>query len=85
MRFKLDEAFRASSVNVNVIYLDKGTGFWSIAVPGDSAGALARNTDSGEWKIRTVALTDVSELVLKYEAGDDTVFHLIEVECVAPN
>ena len=82
MRFKLDEAFRASSVNVKVIYLDKGTGSWSIAVPGESAGTIVQNTDSGGWKTRTVALTDVSELVLKYEAGDDTVVHLIEVECV---
>ncbi len=83
MQFKLDDAFRASAVKVNVTYFDKGTGSWSIAIPGKSTGTLVQNTDSGEWKTRTVALTDVSELVLKYEAGDDTVFHMIEVEPTA--
>ena len=80
MRFKLDEAFRASAVKLNVTYLDKGTGAWSIALPGKSGGTLTQNTDSGKWKIRTVALIDAAEFVLKHEAGVDTVFHLIEVE-----
>ena len=82
MRFKLDEAFRASAVRVNVTYFDKGTGSWSIGLPGKSGGTLVRNTNSSVWKTRTIALNDVAELVLKHEAGDDTVFHMIEVEIV---
>ena len=84
MRFKLDEAFRASSVNVNVIYLDKGTGSWSITVPGESAGTLVQNTDSGEWKTMSVTMSGKllrgTKLQLKHESGDDTIFHMVEIE-----
>ncbi|TWU38198.1 hypothetical protein [Novipirellula artificiosorum] len=80
LRFKLDEAFLATTVKVNVTYLDRGTGSWSIGLPGQSGRTHVQNTDGGVWKTQTIELTDVAELVLKHEAGDDTVFHMIAVE-----
>ena len=80
MRFQLDPGFNAREVKVNVTYLDKGTGSWSIALPGKDGTTRVQNTNSGEWKTKTVTLAGITELVLKHESGDDTVFHLIEVE-----
>jgi hypothetical protein len=80
MRFQLDEAFQGCAVKVHVTYLDQGTGSWSIGFPSKSGATLVRNTNSGTWQTRTIASNGVAELVLKHEAGDDTVFHMIEVE-----
>ena len=83
MRFKLDETFKAKAVTVSVTYLDKGTGTWSLGVAGDSAAKRVQNTGSGLWKTEAVSLSgSVSELWLKYEEGDDTVFHMLEIERV---
>ena len=80
MRFRLDAGFNAKTVKVSVTYLDKGTGCWSIGLPGQKDTTHIQNTGSGEWRTKTVTLSGVTELVLSYESGDDTVFHLIEVE-----
>jgi hypothetical protein len=83
MRFKLDETFKAKAVTVSVTYLDKGTGTWSLGVSGDSAAKRVQNTGSGLWKTEAVSLPgSVSELWLKHEEGDDTVFHMVEIERV---
>ena len=79
MRFQLDPAFNSKMAKVTVTYLDKGTGVWSLGVSGKD-GTRIENGNSGEWKTKTVILPDVSEIVLNYESGEDTVFHLIEVE-----
>jgi hypothetical protein len=79
MRFQLDPAFYSKMAKVTVTYLDKGTGVWSLGVPGKD-GTRIENTNSGEWKTKTVTLPEVSEIVLNYESGEDTIFHLIEVE-----
>jgi hypothetical protein len=79
MRFQLDASFKAKSVTVSVTYLDQGTGSWSIGLPAKDGSTLIQNTDSGGWKTKTVTLAGVTELVLNYESGDDTVFHLVEV------
>jgi hypothetical protein len=79
MRFKLDEAFKATTATVRVTYFDKGRGSWSLLV--DDKNILnVQNADSGLWKIETIKLSDAAELVLNYESGDDTVFHMLEVE-----
>jgi len=80
MRFRLDAGFHAKKVRVNLIYLDKGTGSWSIGLAEKKDATHIQNTDSGEWKTKTVTFSGVTDLVLNYESGDDTVFHLIEVE-----
>jgi hypothetical protein len=80
MRFQLDPGFNAREVKVNVTYLDKGTGSWSIGLPDNKTVTRVQNNNSGEWKTKTVTLSGITELVLKHESGDDTVFHLIEVE-----
>ena len=79
MRFQLDPGFNAKGIDVTVTYLDKGTGSWSLGVPGKEAKTSIQNADSGAWKSKTVSLSGVMELSLKYESGDDTVFHIIEV------
>ena len=80
MRFRLDADFNAKRIRVNVTYLDKGTGSWSLGLPGKSDATRIQNTNSGDWKTKTVTFSGVTELVLSHESGDDTVFHLIEVE-----
>ena len=83
MRFELDEAFQAGTIEVNVTYLDRGRGSWSLGVRGSPEKDVFRNTGSGQWK--TVEITIPRErlrhapLLLNYESGDDTVFHLIEI------
>ena len=65
---------------MNVIYLDKGTGSWSIGLPNKSGATRIQNTNSGEWKTKTVTFSGLTEIGLTHESGDDAVFHLIEVE-----
>ena len=84
MRFELDEAFQADTIVVNVTYLDRGRGAWSLGVLDSPEKELFRNTDTGQWK--TVKITTPrrrlqnAQVLLNYEDGDDTVFHMIEVE-----
>ncbi len=84
MRFKLDETFKAKAVTVSVTYLDKGTGTWSMGIFGSSGTKRVQNTSSGLWKTEMVSLPGLAlgELMLRHERGDDTVFHLVEIERV---
>lgn len=79
MRFQLDKSFGAKEVTVNVTYLDRGTGTWSVGVP-EAAAVQIKNTNTGQWKTKTIPFSGLTELSLKHETGDDTLFHLIEVE-----
>ena len=80
MRFQLDAGFNAKKLKVTITYLDKGTGSWSIGLPGMDGTKIFQNKNSGEWKTQTVTSSGFSDLVLNYESGDDTTFHLIEVD-----
>ena len=80
MCFQLDAGFNAKKVKVTVNYLDKGTGSWSIGLPGNDGTKIFQNKNSGRWKTQTVTSSGISDIVLKYESGDDTIFHLIEVD-----
>ena len=86
MRFRLDDAFDADMIEVRITYLDRGNGIWSLGVSGQPDRNLVRNTDSGAWKSMTVTLSRAvlrdAELLLKYHRGDDTVFHMLEIEGV---
>jgi hypothetical protein len=84
MRFQLDSGFAAKEVKVSVTYLDQGTGSWSIGLPGKEGATRIQNTNSSEWRTKVVSLSGVTELVLNHESGDNTLFHLIEVERAAP-
>ena len=80
LRFQLDPGFAAKQVKVSVTYLDQGTGSWSIGLPDQASATRIQNSNSGKWRTQEVTLPRFAELVLKHEAGDDTVFHLLEVE-----
>jgi hypothetical protein len=83
LRFQLDPGFAAKQVKVSVTYLDQGTGSWSIGIPGKEGATRIQNTNSRDWRTQVVSLSEVTELVLNYETGDNTLFHLIEVERAA--
>lgn len=83
LRFQLDPRFAAKQVKVSVTYLDRGTGSWSIGIPGKEGATRIQNTNSRDWRTQVVSLSGVTELVLNYETGDNTLFHLIEVERAA--
>ena len=83
LRFRLDPGFAAKQVKVRVTYLDQGTGAWSVGLPGKEGATRIQNTHSGEWRTQVVSLSGATELVLNYESGDNTLFHLIEVERAA--
>ena len=84
MRFELDEAFQADTLAVNVTYLDRGQGAWSLGVLGLPEKELFRNSDSGQWKTMKITMPrrrlQDAQLLLNYEGGEDTLFHLIEIE-----
>lgn len=80
MRFRLDSNFSAKTVKVNVAYLDRGKGVWSIGQSGQEKVTLVQNTDSGKWITKSIISFIFSELSLNYVSGDDTLFHLIEVD-----
>ena len=84
MRFNLDPAFAGKELKVSVTYLDQGTGSWSIGLPGQASATRIQNSNSGQWRTQAVTSPRFAELVLTHEAGDDTVFHLLEVEHAGP-
>lgn len=80
MRFRLDPTFNAKTVKVSVTYLDKGKGVWSIRQSGQEGVTLVQNTGSGKWITKSITSSGSSEFSLNYVSGDDTLFHLIEVD-----
>jgi hypothetical protein len=80
MRFQINPTFNAKTVKVNEVYLDKGMGTWSIGQSGQEKVTLVQNKDSGKWITKTVKLSSFDELALNYVSGDNTLFHLIEVD-----
>jgi hypothetical protein len=82
MRFQLDPHFGASEVKINITYLDQGTGTWSVGTPEKKDLLTVQNTNSGQWKVKSVNSGNMSQLALNYLSGDDTIFHLIEIERV---
>lgn len=84
MRFTLEENFDAGQVEIRIIYLDLGQGSWSLGIVGDPGRKLIRNSNSGKWKTVTFEMSGKvlqnAELQLNYEGGEDTVFHMVEIE-----
>jgi hypothetical protein len=83
LRFKFHEAFQAKSAVVRVTYLDRGQGSWALVV-GNQQTLKVENRNSGSWKVAELAVSSANlqpaVLQIRYVAGDDTVFHLIEIE-----
>ena len=80
------------SVRIDVTSLDRGIGWWSLccAKPNGEIRTLlsVTNTDSGEWRVHRVRVRDLdvsgkgpygSHFFLRWDSGEDTLFHLIEV------
>jgi hypothetical protein len=95
LRFKLNEYFFGGRkgnqlVTVTITYLDRGDGEWTLNYMGKRGKACAvqvKNRNSREWKTVSAELTDLqvgevgaTDFELQYKSGDDTVFHMIEVE-----
>ena len=95
LRFKLDDAFfghdaSAQTTDLRIVYLDRGWGSWTVNYAG-SEGAIhtvaIQNQNSGEWISLPLKLKDAvwhgalggADVTMEYEAGDNTIFHLIEV------
>ncbi len=76
---------------MTITWLDKGRGSWSLR-SADKDGrekiVRIRKKDSGKWTRTTLALdgalysgnTKRPDLTLQHEDGDDTLFHMIELE-----
>ncbi len=83
MRFRLDAAFEAKSALVRVTYLDQGKGSWAL-VSGTQRTLEVEKMNSGAWKVAELVVAGADlrqgELRLQHVRGDDTVFHLIEIE-----
>ncbi|MBC8374169.1 MAG: hypothetical protein H8E53_11280 [Planctomycetes bacterium] len=96
MRFRLDKQFfggskRRQSARLRVVYLDQGTGAWSLVyqTPTGPVAAMkvtCRNT--GKWADKQITVTNAiftgslpggADLTCQWLGGDDTIFHLIEL------
>ncbi len=93
--FDLDDEFYTASqpVAVKVIWLDQGSAAWELRYDAkdqaDKTAFAVQNSNSGEWKSKTIMLTDAnfsnqsengSDLYLINTSNEDVTFHLIELE-----
>lgn len=99
MYFALNDQFfkekdKLQKVSVRIIYLDRGKGKWSLYFNQSNKEQAAYTVEcknTGEWIEKTVTINALfncklsrnADLILKYEGGDDTVFHIIEVNRVS--
>jgi len=95
MYFKLDPQFfadhnAAHKIKLRIVYLDKGTGKWSINYNQGNKGKSAVSVtcgNTGKWLEKQITadalfnqgLAEGADITLNYEGGDDTIFHLIEI------
>lgn len=96
MYFVLNKDFfakkRDKAVKVRVVYLDEGSGKWSLKYV-DKNGALktaktTTNKNTGKWKEVTVEIKDAAflangpkgaDLILSNESQENTIFHMVEL------
>ena len=96
MSFRLAQGFfggskRPQSVRIRVVYLDQGSGAWSLTYKSPTGPKLVMEVkcqNTGKWIDKQVDVTDAvftralpggADLTCKYVSGDDTIFHLIEL------
>ena len=81
------------SVDLRITWLDRGTGVWSLAyagADGKEKSSLVTNTGTGTgtWRTQRMHLQQArfngllhdADLLLRYESGEDTIFHMLEIE-----
>lgn len=93
--FDVDDRFSDNTNNfeVRIVWLDEGTASWSLcygAISSNEKVALSiQNTNSGEWKEKTIHLRDASfknncesaaDILIRTDGSDEAVFHLIELD-----
>lgn len=92
-RFFFKHALSGSyPVALRVVYLDQGTGTWSVHYDSvddaNKTAMMVTNTNSGRWKEQTITLEDgnfnnradnASDIILTQVSGDDTTFHMLEL------
>jgi hypothetical protein len=83
---------KTQQVKVRVAWLDEGRGKWELEYHNGKSPATAftiQNMGSSEWKEKEVVLKgavfshrlpEKSDLILKYISGDDTAFHILELD-----
>ena len=96
MYFDLDDNFLSlkakESINLKIIYLDKGTGKFSVRydslIDHDRIAATISKTNSGRWVSKSITITDGvfdnkgprnSDFSLVNEDNEDDVIHMIEI------
>jgi hypothetical protein len=92
--FDVDDSFSDDTKNfeVRIVWLDEGTATWTLcygAITSNEKVALSiKNTNSGEWKEKTIHLRDASfknncenaaDILIRTDGSDQAVFHLIEL------
>lgn len=97
MYFDVDDRFLSANtddpVSLKVIYLDQGSGKFSVRYDSssdpDKTAVTITKTNSGRWVIKSIAIADGefankgprnSDFSLVDEDGEDDVFHMIEIE-----
>jgi hypothetical protein len=80
------------AVRLRVVYLDRGKGRWELVYASPQGEKTARTvelTGSGKWREITLTLPDAvwngslaggGDLALRHAGGEDTVFHLLELQ-----
>ena len=83
---------QSNMIKVRIIYLDRGNGQWGLFCNRNNKEEAAyevRCQNSESWKEKTVIINQAlfngslergADLILKHLGGDDTIFHLIEIE-----
>jgi hypothetical protein len=96
MFFDLDDNFLSletkESITLKIIYLDKGTGKFSVRydslIDHDKIAATISKTNSGRWVSKSITITNGafankgarnSDFSLVNEDNEDDVFHMIEI------
>ncbi len=96
MAFKLNKGFfRGDSphwIHVRIVYLDRGEGTWALDYHGPQGRTRAlqvscQNTNTWQERILSLKIAQFNhrspnqgDLMLRYLEGDDTIFHMIEVQ-----
>jgi len=85
-------AGQQQSARARIVYLDRGEGLWEFVYNRngtETSGCKVKCRNSGMWREKTVMLNQAlftgslergADLVLRHLGGDDTIFHLVELE-----
>lgn len=92
--FDVDDLFynNTDALEIRIVWLDEGNTEWSLLYDSkkdpEKVAYTIKNEDSGEWKEKTIVITDAklanraqkqSDLFIQASGEDEPVFHLIEI------